>query len=69
MATTKATTLAHLQLGGISSDISTAEINRLDGFLLVIYQTQITFLIMLKHPKHHLRLLDNLSCTKWFWFW
>ena len=30
MATTKATTLAHT-LGGISSDISTAEINRLDG--------------------------------------
>ena len=30
MATTNATTLAHT-LGGISSDISTAEINRLDG--------------------------------------
>ena len=30
MATTKATTLAHT-LGGISSDISTAELNRLDG--------------------------------------
>ena len=39
MATTKATTLAHT-LGGISSDISTAEINRLDGVTGDI-QTQI----------------------------
>ena len=49
MATTKATTLAHT-LGGISSDISTAEINRLDGLTGDI-QTQITTLDTAKAPK------------------
>jgi len=49
MATTKATTLAHT-LGGISSDISTAEINRLDGLTGDI-QTQITALDNAKAPK------------------
>jgi hypothetical protein len=49
MATTKATTLAHT-LGGISSDISTAEINRLDGVTGDI-QTQITALDTAKAPK------------------
>ena len=49
MATTKATTLAHT-LGGISSDISTAEINRLDGLTGDI-QTQITALDTAKAPK------------------
>ena len=48
MATTKATTLAHT-LGGISSDISTAEINRLDGLTGDI-QTQITALDNAKAP-------------------
>ena len=48
MATTKATTLAHT-LGGISSDISTAEINRLDGVTGDI-QTQITALDNAKAP-------------------
>ena len=48
MATTKATTLAHT-LGGISSDISTAEINRLDGLTGDI-QTQLNLKAPIASP-------------------
>jgi hypothetical protein len=61
MATTKATTLAHT-LGGISSDISTAEINRLDGLTGDI-QTQITALDNAKAPKASPQFTGNVSAT------
>ena len=57
MATTKATTLAHT-LGGISSDISTAEINRLDNLTGDI-QTQLDAKAPLASPTFS----GNVSAT------